>query len=598
MTWSWKRVALITIAVIVGIQALGFAVYLYFANTINENIRAAIVEYIRSRARVEASEATQGKLSIDIGDIDYTYVTGSLEIDDLAVVYRDSTLDSGSIVTVDIPTIAISGITPWDILDAGGMSFGAMHFSSPRVAVREWQNDTTRVDTVATHPDSSLVRLPHIPNVDSVLRDLFIASIPTYVQPLTIEEVVVEDLRVSNASMDRQDEYAGELAGMTVRFGPIHVDATDDRQERPLGDLAITVASWKRTLANGGHVQTYGLRMAVNDRDSSLTVDSVAYMRPDGYTYEARGVNFSYRTQILTLNAIALGPTKRDDAFFATQRYNGDRFRISGGPITLRAIDFATLSRREALHVEMLDVERLSIDILSNKRLRNEPTRIRPKMLNEIAQAIPFVVAIDSIRIRKASLVYGERWPHASTPATLRWNNLRVLATHCMNRTENTGTPFRIVASGAFMNGAPMSATFTIPLMSKTYELIGNGSLGALDVTQLNSFLPVAENIKIRSGKATSATFAFVVRGRSCTGVVRPRYTGLKIDKLDAKTKESGGILNSLISFVANTFVLRTNNDGDSYRDGTINYTLPPDAAIMQTIWFPVRAGLGDAAGL
>jgi hypothetical protein len=122
--------------------------------------------------------------------------------------------------------------------------------------------------------------------------------------------------------------------------------------------------------------------------------------------------------------------------------------------------------------------------------------------------------------------------------------------------------------------------------------------LGALDVTQLNSFLPVAENIRIRSGKATSAAFSFVVRGRTCTGTVRPRYTGLKIDKLDAKTKESGGILNSLISFVANTFVLRSNNDGESYRDGTIAYTLPSDAAIMQTIWFPVRAGLGNAAGL
>lgn len=598
MAWSWKRVALITIAVIVGIQALGFAVYLYFANTINENIRAAIVEYIRSRARVEASTATQGKLTIDIGDIDYTYVTGSLEIDDLAVVYRDSTLDSGSITTINVPSIAISGITPWDILDAGGMSFGAIRISSPRVALREWQNDTTRVDTPEAPPDSSLVRLPNIPNVDSVLRGLFIASIPAYVQPLTIDEVIVEDIRISNATTDHHDAYSGELSGMTIRFGPIHVDASDETPKRPLGDLAISVASWKRTLANGGHVQTHGLRMAVNDRDSSLAVDSVAYMRPDGYTYEARGVNFSYRTQILTFSAIALGPTQRDDAFFAAQRYNGDRFRISGGPITLRAIDFAALSRREALHVEMLDVERLSIDILSNKRLRNEPTRTRPKMLNEIAQAIPFVVAIDSIRIRNASLVYGERWPHSSTPATLRWNKLRVLATHCMNRTENSSTPFRIAASGSFMNGAPMSATFTIPLMSKSYELIAEGSLGAMDVTQLNSFLPVAENIKIRSGKATSATFAFVVRGRTCTGVVRPRYTGLKIDKLDAKTKESGGILNSLISFVANTFVLRTTNDGDSYREGKIAYTLPADAAIMQTIWFPVRAGLGDAAGL
>ena len=127
-------------------------------------------------------------VSIDIGDIDYTYVTGSLDISDLAVVYRDSTLDSGSIVAIDVPTIAISGITPWDIIDGGGMSFGAIHVKTPRVAVREWQQDTTRLDTTATHPDSSLVRLPRIPNVDSLLRDLFIASMPTYVQPLSIDE--------------------------------------------------------------------------------------------------------------------------------------------------------------------------------------------------------------------------------------------------------------------------------------------------------------------------------------------------------------------------------------------------------------------------
>jgi len=599
MAWSWKRIALITIAVVVGLQVLGFCVYLYFANTINENIRAAIVEYIRSRARVEASSASQGKLMIDIGDIDYTYVTGSLDIDDLSVVYRDSTLDSGSIIALDVPTIAISGITPWDIIDGGGVSFGSIRVKAPRVAMRDWQKDSTRtLDTSATHNDSALVRLPRIPNVDSVLRHLFVGSIPTYVQPLSIDEVVVEDLRVVNESADHHDAYSGELSGLTIRFGPVRVDADDDAQKRPLGDLAIDVVSWKRTLPNGGHVRTHGLHVAVNDKDSSLIVDSVSYMRPDGYTYEARGVNFSYRTQILTMRSFVLGPTLRDDAFFAAQRYNGDRFRISGGPITLRAIDFAALSRQEALHVEMLDVDRLSIDILSNKRLRNDPKQARPKMLNELAQAIPFVVAIDSIRIGNAGLVYGERWPHSATPATLRWSKIRVLATHLMNRTENTGTPFRITASGSFMNGAPMSATFTIPLMSRSYELIAQGSLGALDVTQLNSFLPVAENIRIRSGKATSAAFSFVVRGRTCTGTVRPRYTGLKIDKLDAKTKESGGILNSLISFVANTFVLRTNNDGESYRDGTIAYTLPSDAAIMQTIWFPVRAGLGNAAGL
>lgn len=599
MARSWKRIALIVLAVFVGLQVVGLALYLYFADTITSNIRSAIVNYIRSRARVEANAATQGKLTIDIGDIDYTYVTGSLVVSNLAVMYRDSTLDSGSVIRIHVPALTVDGVTPWDVINGGGVSLGALRVIAPRVFVRGWQHRSKSVsDGASTSGDTSLVRLPHIPNIDSLLRNLVVASIPMYVQPLSISEVVVDDLHVVNKQADMEDEYAGELSGLTVRFGPIHVEAAADAHRRVLGDLSIDLMSWKRVLKGGGHVKTTGLHVSVNDHDSSLIVDSVTYTRPDGYTYEARDVNFSYLTHMLTLRSFALGPTRTDDAYFGLQRYNSDRFRIRGGPLTLRAIDFEALSRREALHVEMLDVERMSIDILSNKRLSSEPTRVRPKMLNAIAQEIPFVVAIDSIRIRNASLVYGERWPYASTPATLRWNKLRVLATNCMNRSENTGTPFRIAASGGFMNGAPMSATFTIPLMSKSYELIGEGSLGAFEVTQLNSFLPTAENIRIRSGNASSATFAFVVRGRRCTGVVRPRYRGLLIDKLDAKTKQEGGIMNSIISFVANALVLRTTNDGDSYRDGKINYTLPVDAAIMQTIWFPVRAGLGDAAGL
>ena len=67
---------------------------------------------------------------------------------------------------------------------------------------------------------------------------------------------------------------------------------------------------------------------------------------------------------------------------------------------------------------------------------------------------------------------------------------------------------------------------------------------------------------------------------------------------MDKKTKESSGIFNSIISFVANWIVIKNDNDGEDYKDGVIRYTLPRDAAIMQTIWFPIREGLGKAAGI
>lgn len=137
-----------------------------------------------------------------------------------------------------------------------------------------------------------------------------------------------------------------------------------------------------------------------------------------------------------------------------------------------------------------------------------------------------------------------------------------------------------------------------IPLTAPMYALDANGSLsGPFDVTSLNSFLPIAENVRIRSGTARSARFAYTVRGRQCTGIVEPFYSDLSVDVVNARTKKKGGFLNAFVSLMANWLVIKNDNEGGEYAPGRIRLTLPKDAAIMQTIWFPIRAGLGDAAG-
>ncbi|MCX6141340.1 MAG: hypothetical protein NTX15_11035 [Candidatus Kapabacteria bacterium] len=591
---SWKRLVLISLAVLVTTVACGFGVYGLFSDRINKNIHDAIVEYIQSRVKSGAESLSSGKLSIELGDINYTFFSGSLDVHRVRVGYHDSTEARGRNVSVDIPLISVSGLYPWDILNGGGLSLGTIMIDHPTIAHQAWGQAIDSLDLDAH--DTSSMQLPRMPDVDSLMRQIFVDLVPSYVQPLTIGGIRVSDVDFKNSDDNPAALYRGRIHDLSLRVGAITVDASKPGV-RPIESVEVSVASWLREYTDKRSIHTRGLHVLVSDKDSSLVVDSIDLRLPLEYTYSATAIRFSYRTRELSIGTFALGPSQKDDDYFAAQKFNSDRFRVKGGAVLLREIDFKALQARTALHVQTIDVGTLELDILSNKRLRSNPKAAPQKMLNQLAQSLPFQLAVDSLVVKGTSIHYGERWSHSATPATLSWKGVSATATGLRNITDQ-GAPFTITARGRFQDQATMEATFVIPLTSPTYVLDARGSLGRTDVTSLNTFLPIAENVRIRSGIASSASFDYKVRGRACTGKVSPHFTNLYIDLVNKESKKTGGIFNVFVSFVANWLAIKNDNDGEDYKDGVIKYTLPADAAFMQTIWFPVRSGLTKAAGM
>jgi hypothetical protein len=594
---SWKRIALIIGIAFVAIQLVLLCVYLIFADAIQRSIRETAIQYIRTQAQSAVSDSST-RLAVDVGNIDYTYLTGTLEIESIRVQYYDNANGRERSLRLALPSIEVTGLKFWDLLDGDGISIGTISVDKPRISLKGISGDTPDSATTssADDADSTIVQLPRIPNIDSILHNVFVNAFPAFVQPLVIEQVEVRDLHVQSLDDNPTTLFGGNLSGASIRFGPVKVIPGERPVGRPFGDLAIDIDNWRRDYTSGKAVRTHGFHVRVNNNDSSLVVDSLLLRSPREYDYIVKGVRFSYRSMELGISWFSIAPSLNDNAFFARQKYRGDRFRISAGPVVLRDIDFDALARREAFHVTTVDVQSLDVNLVSNVALPKNPRAPRPKMLNEIAQSIPFTLAIDSVRVRKASIVYGERWPRSTNPATLRWDNLSLLATNCKNKTENSSEPLRISVKGLFMKHAPLETTFTIPLMSATYQLRASGSVGKFDATSLNSFLPISDNMKIRSGLSSGTTFNFVITGRTCKGTMNLRYTNLKVDKVNATTKKEGNLFDAVISLVANWFVLRTHNDGADFQQGPIEYALPPGCSFMETIWLPIRDGLLESA--
>jgi hypothetical protein len=383
---SWKRIALIIGIAFVAIQLVLLCVYLIFADAIQRSIRETAIQYIRTQAQSAVSDSST-RLAVDVGNIDYTYLTGTLEIESIRVQYYDNANGRERSLRLALPSIEVTGLKFWDLLDGDGISIGTISVDKPRISLKGISGDTPDSATTssADDADSTIVQLPRIPNIDSILHNVFVNAFPAFVQPLVIEQVEVRDLHVQSLDDNPTTLFGGNLSGASIRFGPVKVIPGERPVGRPFGDLAIDIDNWRRDYTSGKAVRTHGFHVRVNNNDSSLVVDSLLLRSPREYDYIVKGVRFSYRSMELGISWFSIAPSLNDNAFFARQKYRGDRFRISAGPVVLRDIDFDALARREAFHVTTVDVQSLDVNLVSNVALPKNPRAPRPKMLNEIA---------------------------------------------------------------------------------------------------------------------------------------------------------------------------------------------------------------------
>jgi hypothetical protein len=147
------------------------------------------------------------------------------------------------------------------------------------------------------------------------------------------------------------------------------------------------------------------------------------------------------------------------------------------------------------------------------------------------------------------------------------------------------------------MNAGTLKVQISIPITPPDFSLHYTGSLSAMDLTQLDAFLEIAEHTRIKSGSAQAAAFEIDVNAGQARGRVRAIYKDLEIAVLDKHTGSAKGLTDRVASFLANVVKIRNANapegSGPS-KTGEIKYTRRPDDEFQQFLWFALRTGVLD----
>lgn len=159
--------------------------------------------------------------------------------------------------------------------------------------------------------------------------------------------------------------------------------------------------------------------------------------------------------------------------------------------------------------------------------------------------------------------------------------------------------PVRLLVRGRVARSAPVWLTIAFPDRRRGLYFDAVGSVGSLDLRELNSIFRPTRGVDIESGRLDSLRFVMRVSDGAAAGEVVPVYRGLDLSLEDSR---AGGT--ALPEFVRNFVLgLRLNArnhpaEGDDFRTGSLRYESSPGQTFPAFFWQVLLTGLQDVAGV
>jgi hypothetical protein len=301
----------------------------------------------------------------------------------------------------------------------------------------------------------------------------------------------------------------------------------------------------------------------------------------------------------LVTDSIKFYSIMSDEHFFAKSQFRQTRYRIDIPQIQITSLDCFALLQGNTFNAKNIYLHDLFADILVNMDKPYDKNSANPQMPNEALSSMKEIVKIDSLKIINGRLKYCERFALSAKPGVISINKVNVAVSGIANHTPHPDTTI-IRGEGLFMNSGKMKVYMAILLTSKNFSLRYSGSLGKMDVTELNSFIEPGEHQHIKSGILQSAKFNIEVSSGRASGTLRAEYKDLSVEVLNKNTGSEKGLFNRISSIINKIFIIRGTNmpdDKGSMKIGETKYTRNPDDYFFQFVWFALRNGVADVVG-
>jgi hypothetical protein len=538
--WIW------TVGVLV-LVALGFTVFnLFFFSP-----------WLSGKLVRTVAKQSQGRYTLQMGDLSASLLTGSLTIDRISLV-PDLALWEKRREKEKVPALLVN------------LKARQLHLDGINYIGLLWQK-TIKLDGIKlTQPEVGITRMREA----SGAREALHRQLKGRLAGLEVKKIQAVNGNITYKSSHKDKWNTVELSGVNLEVADVQIDsaAFKDRQ-RVFYTKAIAFTAGRTNL-----------------------------LLPDGnYRLKTGRTAISTDAREIKISNVALVPLYQPQEMARRKGEATTWLAIKVPAVAVRGLDFPGFAHGSNLVIGSVQV--LNPAISAYKDRKNFIQKGLKPLPHDLMQDLKTRLTIRELLVKDMHVRYEVLAPEATKTGFITFEKLNASIKNITNDNNliSAKTPAVIEVRTAIMGKAPLKATIRLNLLDPGGFHTITGWVGETDAGILNTILAPTSFVSIKSGVLKQSNFQIRLTREKASGTMRAHYTGLEMELLSKDKDKRQSLGKRLLSALANNTVVESDNapeiDGE-WRVGKITVTRKKNRSVFSYWKDCLASGLLSSAGL
>jgi hypothetical protein len=331
----------------------------------------------------------------------------------------------------------------------------------------------------------------------------------------------------------------------------------DSLQENKSGRLLIN----KARLSNITIKPLYLLRpydLISNNADFSLSEVTGSYQN-DANGFYWYNLRYQKSNSGFTIDSFAYSPLKNRDEFVKQLDYQADYLQAKTKSIYIGPFNWEQYIRDSSFNVGNIIINDGYISTFRDKRIPRNVGMVKPLPVGRL-NSIPIKLAVDSITLNNGLVQYEEINEKTNSVGRINVAQLNSKIYKAKNYAHTATDSLYIHATANLENTIATRLYVAQSYMDSASGFYMTVDMDSADLTSINPILASLASAKFKSGKIDSLRMQVTGNDDYAYGTMDMKYKNIRIQLFKNGDETNKNVLTRVISFVANTFVIKRNN--------------------------------------
>ncbi|MEX2362078.1 MAG: hypothetical protein WD597_00590, partial [Balneolaceae bacterium] len=329
-------------------------------------------------------------------------------------------------------------------------------------------------------------------------------------------------------------------------------------------------------------------------RDFSFSGEDLTYMMEDIlYSFTIDEFDFQSSAQLFSVGNFAMTPILPKYEFSKIRSRQLDRYDVEVAEMMIKGFEPDSLFSG-IVELDSLIVREGKMEIFRDKNKPKAPGISTKPLVNDMAKKIRFPFAVNVAVVSNSSIVYEEHKPPSEKSGHISFEDLEATLSNFRSAThpDFNETTLTLHVETYFMGASLLNVDVHYPIFNEDNTHYLKAHLESINPQEASEMLENVGFVRVEDGIVHELSAEMELNENSSSGEVTLLYSDLNVSMLDENDPDKNGIKEQVSNFIANTFVIKTNNLPEDPRIGTFEYERDPEKSIFAYWWKSLQSGL------